>query len=106
MRTTTSGAGENVGQYYTLCIDLDGYQTISSVATTLLSVYVSPVQAVSTTTVWYLACLMSGSGGCWAEKWHTPTCAMQKAGWRPSKSCMRDATLQKALFLLGKRPAK
>ncbi|CAK9038656.1 Hypothetical protein (Fragment) [Durusdinium trenchii] len=40
------------GQYYTLCIDLDGYQTISSVATTLLSVYVSPVQAVSTTTVW------------------------------------------------------
>lgn len=40
------------GEYYVLCIDLDGYQTVSSMAESLLSVYVSPVQDVSTTTVW------------------------------------------------------
>jgi len=40
------------GQYYVLCTDLDGYHSVSSMAETLLSVYISPVQAVSTTTIW------------------------------------------------------
>ncbi|CAJ1368407.1 unnamed protein product [Effrenium voratum] len=40
------------GQYYTLCIDLDGYHQTQYVADTLMTVFVSPVQAVATTTIW------------------------------------------------------
>lgn len=42
------------GQHYVLCTDSDGYHSVSSMAETLLSVYISPVQAVSTTTIWRL----------------------------------------------------
>ena len=55
------------GQYYVLCTDLDGYQSVSSMAETLLSVYISPVQALSTTTIWRLGlkrmCKIAGDFG-------------------------------------------